>query len=243
MNGYEILGVASDATPEQIKKAYRTLASKTHPDIGGPAMAPLFRTVQAAYETLSDPSRRAAYDRELGGVRTAPAPPEPQPKETPAEKTRPTPPNTESRPPRPEAPRTSRGATRPTSQRAPKRRSRNIHPVLAAIIAVLIFAVSAFWLRVVTFWMEEPFQETGIYITGSQGFTAGAYVTAWIFSTVLVVGIRHWTAWLAPFGAVILSGYMVFATKTGYPDTVLLSFALGLILTWLIGWTIRRQRL
>jgi curved DNA-binding protein CbpA len=71
MNRYDVLGIRDDATPEEIKKAYRKLAAKTHPDRNGEDMTPLFRSVQDAYETLSNPLKRAAYDR---GLNNAPAP-------------------------------------------------------------------------------------------------------------------------------------------------------------------------
>lgn len=58
---YGVLGVARTATPDEIESAYRNLVRRTHPDAGG--TDPLFRLVQEAYETLSDPVRRAEYDR------------------------------------------------------------------------------------------------------------------------------------------------------------------------------------
>jgi curved DNA-binding protein len=65
MNHYETLGVAKDATAEEIKKAYRKLASKHHPDKGGETKK--FQELQVANETLSDPQKRAHYDMELAG--------------------------------------------------------------------------------------------------------------------------------------------------------------------------------
>ena len=58
---YDILNVPEDATAEDIKTAYRRLSMKLHPDKDG--SEPLFRRVQEAYDTLSDPERRANYDR------------------------------------------------------------------------------------------------------------------------------------------------------------------------------------
>ncbi|MEX1281117.1 MAG: J domain-containing protein [Acidimicrobiia bacterium] len=65
MDYYETLGVARDATPEEIKKAFRRLARETHPDAnpGDPATDARFREIAEAYEVLSDPERRARYDR------------------------------------------------------------------------------------------------------------------------------------------------------------------------------------
>ena len=59
-NHYETLGVARNATPDEIKRAYRKLASQHHPDKGGNKEK--FQTIQSAYATLSDPQQRAAYD-------------------------------------------------------------------------------------------------------------------------------------------------------------------------------------
>jgi len=69
---YEILGVSSTASPVEIRAKYRKLIQRIHPDLDGPAA--LFRQVQEAYEVLSHPDRRAAYDRSLaadGAARTA----------------------------------------------------------------------------------------------------------------------------------------------------------------------------
>jgi molecular chaperone DnaJ len=62
---YELLGVSRDATAEDIKKAYRRLARQHHPDVnpGDPAAETRFKEITVAYEVLSDPERRARYDR------------------------------------------------------------------------------------------------------------------------------------------------------------------------------------
>ena len=62
---YEILGVARDASQDDIKKAFRKLARDTHPDANpdDPRAEERFREIAEAYEILSDPQRRAAFDR------------------------------------------------------------------------------------------------------------------------------------------------------------------------------------
>ena len=66
---YNILGVSKQATADEIKKAYRKLASQHHPDKGGDTKK--FQEVEEAYRTLSDPERRAQYDNpqpQFGGT-------------------------------------------------------------------------------------------------------------------------------------------------------------------------------
>lgn len=64
-NHYETLGVSRDATPEEIIKAYRKLAMRYHPDRRGSGNEEKFKEAKEAYEVLSDPEKRKAYDLEL----------------------------------------------------------------------------------------------------------------------------------------------------------------------------------
>jgi curved DNA-binding protein CbpA len=60
MDHYVTLGVNKNATPDDIKKAYRKLASKHHPDKGGDTST--FQKIEEAYRILSDPNQRQQYD-------------------------------------------------------------------------------------------------------------------------------------------------------------------------------------
>jgi len=59
---YQTLGVSENASPEEIKKAYRTLANKHHPDKGGDQAK--FKDISVAYDNLGDPQKRAEYDQQ-----------------------------------------------------------------------------------------------------------------------------------------------------------------------------------
>ncbi len=61
---YRILGINHQADPAKIKKAYRRAAKRYHPDIS-PQDEEKFRQVQTAYETLSDPEKKAVYDEQF----------------------------------------------------------------------------------------------------------------------------------------------------------------------------------
>lgn len=68
---YEILGVSLEASEDELKKAYRKLALKWHPDknIDDPEKAKKeFQLIQAAYEVLSDPQERAWYDKHRDAI-------------------------------------------------------------------------------------------------------------------------------------------------------------------------------
>ncbi|CAO2203003.1 unnamed protein product [Urochloa humidicola] len=66
---YDLLGISAEGSSDEVRAAYRRLALKYHPDVSAPGAAAentrRFIEVQEAYETLSDPSRRASYDRAL----------------------------------------------------------------------------------------------------------------------------------------------------------------------------------
>src|ERR1700676_3594612 len=65
MDYYKTLGVAKDADADEIRKAYRRLARKHHPDLnpGDKASEDRFKKVQEAYDVLSDPKKKEMYDQ------------------------------------------------------------------------------------------------------------------------------------------------------------------------------------
>ncbi|CAN6457117.1 unnamed protein product [Victoria cruziana] len=69
MSFYQLLGIPESGSLLEIKQAYKQMARKYHPDVSPPDLAEehtkRFIRVQEAYETLSDPMRRAMYDRDL----------------------------------------------------------------------------------------------------------------------------------------------------------------------------------
>ena len=75
---YELLGVATDASTEEIQRAYRLLALRHHPDVAPDADQAVMATINGAWSVLSDPALRRTYDAGLGQPE-APARPAPPP--------------------------------------------------------------------------------------------------------------------------------------------------------------------
>jgi len=67
-NFYAILGVPIDADSDTLKRAYRQLARRYHPDLAGPGGAVEMKRINRAYAVLSDPEKRQQYDTVIGGV-------------------------------------------------------------------------------------------------------------------------------------------------------------------------------
>jgi curved DNA-binding protein CbpA len=126
---YEILQVSPHATTEVIHAAYRALARIYHPDINtSPATPEIMRRVNFAYETLKDPTRRAAYNvkraRSMADHRVAAATPGR------ALRSRPTP-----------SPAAGRSSTEASELRVPATRARlAIAAVIATIVLLIVLA-------------------------------------------------------------------------------------------------------
>ncbi|MEO7095144.1 MAG: DnaJ domain-containing protein [Polyangiales bacterium] len=71
---YELLGIAPDADDAELRRAWREVAKRWHPDRGGADTTFIFQKLLAAYNVISDPQARASYDRERGLKPAAPAP-------------------------------------------------------------------------------------------------------------------------------------------------------------------------
>lgn len=70
---YKVLGIARDASTDEVKRAFRERAKRCHPDrAASPRAAETFRAVYEAWRILRDPASRAWYDRELAGYRPGP---------------------------------------------------------------------------------------------------------------------------------------------------------------------------
>jgi curved DNA-binding protein CbpA len=71
---YDVLGVAPDATAEEIQRAYRLLALRHHPDVAPDADQTAMAAINGAWEVLGDPGRRQVYDASIRAPEAPPAP-------------------------------------------------------------------------------------------------------------------------------------------------------------------------
>ncbi|ACL42427.1 heat shock protein DnaJ domain protein (plasmid) [Pseudarthrobacter chlorophenolicus A6] len=233
MNRYEVLGIKTDATPEEIKRAYRKLAAKTHPDVAGAVMAPLFLSVQDAYETLSDPNKRAAYDREINPAPQAEAEPPPAAQWPPPQQYRQDPIYEREAYPEPEPP-----GPAPSHERD-------------ALLRRLKFgAIGAFFVGVGSFWVFHWIQvfqlvqpEGPIRLFATQGLPAIVYAVLWAFGTAVAsMADDVGTALKMPLTCAVIAGGFAFITATWIPAAWLPVLIAGLALTSATAFLIRRSR-
>jgi molecular chaperone DnaJ len=69
---YALLGIDAEADGAELRRAWRRLALRWHPDRAGPGATATFQKILAAYTMLSDPVARAAYDRRRGAPTRSP---------------------------------------------------------------------------------------------------------------------------------------------------------------------------
>jgi hypothetical protein len=227
MNRYEVLGLKTDATLEEIRRAYKKLAAKTHPDVAGEVMKPLFLSVQDAYETLSNASRRAAYDREIGETRPAPPRPEPSaPKPAPRHEPAPG-------PSRQGAPST------PAPDKPPSGRDVKIRRLRIGATAAFFAGLGGYWLFQ-EMQLLHLVQSDGLRLFTFQGLPAIVYAVLWAFGTlVAAVADDVGTAMKTPLGCAAVSGAFAFITATGTTDIWFPALFTGLALTFFIAAAVR----
>lgn len=237
MNRYDVLGLKPDASPDDIKKAYRKLAAKTHPDVAGAVMAPLFMSVQDAYETLSDPGKRAAYDREISGAPQPPAYTE-------------TPPEPARQQPRHEAPLyqdapeyedQSDWAAEPlTPQDLPTGTRR----LKLGLLAAFFIGLGGYWIFQEIQLLQIVQPKGGIRLVTSQGLPAIVYAVLWTFGTLIAAFAEDiGTAWKTPPVLGGIAAGFAYITATWSAALWLPAILTGLVLTYSIAAAVRlRQR-
>jgi hypothetical protein len=229
MNRYDVLGIRDDATPEEVKKAYRKLAAKTHPDRNGEDMTPLFRSVQDAYETLSNPLKRAAYDRELNQASV------PQPEPAAYAGGQPAYRHEETAPRYAPAEYDAPAAPQPRSEREEKIRRLKI-----GAIASVFVGLGGYWLfqEIQLLQLVQP--KDGLRLVTFTGLPAIVYALLWAFGTlVAAVADDISTALKTPFGCAAIAAGFAFITATGTRDIWIPALVTGIILSFVTGLAVR----
>lgn len=220
MNHYIVLDVKPDATGDEIKKAYRTAASKTHPDRGG--MTHMFRMVQEAYETLSDPDKRTAYDREIG---LAPEPVVTEPEDMTWDSA-----GSES----------MYEADPEEAHLAPPRK--RFRPAMVAW-AVVVLAVGGYWIvqDITLLGLTQPKSLYRLYVP--NGTPAVVYFVLWALGTLAVSVADDWfSAMKVPVVCTLIAGLFAFITATGTFPVWALAMGTGLALTLVIALPLQLRR-
>lgn len=234
MNRYEVLGLKTDATLEEIRRAYKKLAAKTHPDVAGEVMKPLFLSVQDAYETLSNTTRRAAYDREIGETRPVPPPTPPSP-------------GTASPAPRHEPATEPAGGTTtfatPVPEQPLSERDVKLRRIRVGATTAFFAALGGYWLfQVIQLWQLE--QAGGLRLYTLQGMPAIVYAVLWAFGTLIAaIADDIGTAIKTPLFCAASSCAFAFITATGTPGIWIPTLFTGLVLTLSIAAAVRLRSL
>lgn len=227
MNRYDVLGLKPEATLDEIKKAYKKLAAKTHPDLHGNVMAPLFMSVQDAYETLSVPAKRAAYDRDIGAASATPP-------SQPAEPARPTP----QPDPKPAAPEPPSEEDLAADQRALRKRW-----LVFGLVAAGLAGIGGYWIfQEIQLWQLVP-PKGGLKLWSPQGAPAVVYAILWAWSTmVAAIAEDGGTAFYTPVCCTMIAGAFAFITATGTPDIWWPALLTGLVFTGAIAAVVRLRQ-
>ncbi len=230
---YAVLDLKPDAAPEEIKKAYRSMAVKTHPDRGGATH--LFRMVQEAYETLSDPDKRAAYDRQ-NGVTPEPAYTEPEQEPAPYDE----PAHEESAYEEPEAHEPGIPAEEPAG--TPRGRRSGLWKAKVITIAVVIAGLAGYWLFQ-DIGLLKLTQPNSLYrLSIGNSVPAIVYFVLWGFGTLVAsTASDGFTAVKVPFICNALAGFFALVTATGTFPVWTLALGTGLALTVAIALPIRAR--
>jgi len=219
---YDVLGLKTDATQNEIKKAYRKLAAVTHPDRAGESTVSLFRTVQDAYETLSDPSRREAYDREIGEYR-----PEPQPS---AEDTQ-------------EQPAQDRDTGSKGAEDLPSPRSHRLSKAGRVATISFITVLAGLWLvQEYQLWTLVQAKNQFRMVT-TQGLPAILYAILWAFGALVAAfgDLDVFQTTKIVLTCTAIAGAFAFITATGSPEQWLLTLGTGLALTTAVAGAVRAE--
>lgn len=235
MNRYDVLGLRSDASQEEIKKAYRKLAAKTHPDVAGAVMAPLFMSVQDAYETLSDPGKRAAYDREISGAPQPAAYPEPTP-EPPRQQT--------YEPPTYQDPQYQEPSDWTAEPLTPRDLPTGTRRLKLGLLAAFFLGLGGYWIFQEIQLLQIVQPKGGIRLLTFQGMPAIVYAVLWAFGTlVAAIADDIGTALKTPPVLAGISAGFAYITATWSAGLWLPALLTGLVLTYTIAAAVRlRQR-
>lgn len=235
MNRYDVLGIKPDASPDAIKKAYRKLAAKTHPDVAGAVMAPLFMSVQDAYETLSNPEKRAAYDREISGGPQAPADTEPAP-EPPRQQT--------YEPPTHQEPQYEEQNDWTGEPLTPWDPPTGTSRLKLGLLTAFFIGVGGYWIFQEVQLLQIVQPKGGIRLLTFQGLPAIVYAVLWTFGTLIAAFAEDiGTAWKSPPVLGGISAGFAYITATWSAGLWLPAILTGLVLTYSIAAAVRlRQR-
>ncbi|QOD05856.1 J domain-containing protein [Pseudarthrobacter sp. BIM B-2242] len=213
---YAVLDISPDAAPEDVKRAYRSMAGKTHPDRGG--MTHMFRMVQEAYETLSDPDLRAAYDREMG---FAPVPDAP-------------------------AARYDEGGYEDAGHdeqddapayedEAPVPQRKRLRPAMI-VWAAVVAAVGAYFVFQCVGLLALTQPKTPYRLYTANGTPAVVYFVLWAVGALAAVFADTWFRTVrAPLACAVLAGAFALVTATGTFPVWTLALGTGLALTLVIA--------